>query len=147
MKYKLIIDQNTEETITITAHKKSDLIISIENLLNEYKESIIAYLNNEIIPLEINSIHCFFIKDNKVYAKDETNTYNIRNRIYQLEEILNDNFIKINQSCIINIKHIKKFIVSFDGALKVILKNNYEDYISRRETKNVKRRIGIWTNM
>ena len=52
-------------------------------------------------------------------------------------------FIKLNQSCIANKNKIKKFESTIGGALKVIFKNGYIDYISRRELKNVKERMGL----
>ena len=57
--------------------------------------------------------------------------------------LFNDNFIYINQSCLINISKIKCFDVNFSGALNVILKFGYSDYVSRRQVKNVKVRLGI----
>ena len=38
---------------------------------------------------------------------------------------------------------IKKFESTIGGSLKVIFKNGYVDYISRRELKIVKQRMGI----
>ena len=38
----------------------------------------------------------------------------------------------------INIKHIKKFTMSFFSSLMVELKNGYIDYVSRRNIKSVK---------
>ena len=55
----------------------------------------------------------------------------------------NKYYVKINQSCYANIKNIKKFESTIGGSLKVIFKNNYVDYISRRELKNVKERMGL----
>ena len=60
-----------------------------------------------------------------------------------MEELLDNSFIKINQGCIVNINKILKFDSSITGSIKVILKNGFNDYISRRELKNVKRRIGL----
>ena len=69
--------------------------------------------------------------------------YLIKKRLYQVEELLDLSYIRINQSCIANISKIKKFNVTFNGFLKVVFENKYEDYISRRELKNVKERAGI----
>ena len=71
----------------------------------------------------------------------------IKNRLYQIEEIVDSNFIKINQSCIANINQIKKFDATLGASLLVIFKNGHSDYISRRELKNVKRRLGLWVSM
>ena len=59
--------------------------------------------------------------------------------------MLGDDYLKINQSCIVNIKAIKQFDVSLGGSLMISLKNGYRDYVSRRQVKAVKERIGFKT--
>ena len=78
-----------------------------------------------------------------IYALTKDEKYKLKQRLYVLEEMLNRDFIKINQSCIVNVKKIQRFDASFSGAMSVVLKNGYKDYISRRQLKNVKERIGI----
>ena len=69
--------------------------------------------------------------------------FEIKTRLYVIEEKLPENFIKINQSCIANINQIERFDASISGTLKIRFKNGYTDYVSRRQLKNVKERIGI----
>ena len=57
--------------------------------------------------------------------------------------MLDENFIKINQSCIANIRQIEKVEGTFSGSLSVVFKNGYKDYISRRNLKNVKERLKL----
>ena len=64
-------------------------------------------------------------------------------RLYQLEELLDASFVKINQSSIVNVKKIERFEASIGGALLVILQNGHRDYVSRRQVKAVKERIGF----
>ena len=45
-----------------------------------------------------------------------------------------------------NVGKILRFESTISGAIKVVLKNDFSDYISRRELKNVKRRMGLWKN-
>ena len=63
--------------------------------------------------------------------------------VSDMEKKLPENFVKINQSCIANIDKINRFDASFSGTLKLIFKNSYTDYVSRRQLKTVKERIGI----
>ena len=44
---------------------------------------------------------------------------------------------------IANLKKVEKFSAAFSGALQVNFKNGYVDYVSRRNLKNVKERLGI----
>ena len=49
----------------------------------------------------------------------------------------------INQGCLVNIDKIDHFDASISGNLIIYLKSGYKDYVSRRQIKNVKERIGI----
>ena len=143
MKYELIIDKEKEESIVITAHEKTELINQIEELLKMSECKVIGYYEDEIIPVNFNEVFAIYTRDSKVYINVNNKDYLIKERLYQIEEMLDTLFVKINQGCIVNIKKILKFENSITGSIKVILKNGFSDYISRRELKNVKRRIGL----
>ena len=59
------------------------------------------------------------------------------------KQMLGEGFVKINQSCIANTKKILRFSASISGALQVTFKNGYRDYVSRRQLKTVKKRMGL----
>ena len=143
MKLRIVIDKNHDEQILIYAHEKTALICDIEQLVNNDSFDLTGYGETETIKLNLNEICCFITEENKVYALTEKGKYRLKSRLYQIEENLNDNFVKINQSCIANIKKIDKFKASVGGALTVIFKNVYEDYVSRINLKNVKERLGL----
>lgn len=139
---RVIIGENETEEIIIRAHKRTQLIDEIERLVNE-SNNLYGYRDNEIINLDFNDIFCFYVENNKIYALTENDKFIIKSRLYSIENLLDKNFIKINQSCIVNIRKIKKFDSSIYGTLRVILKNGYEDYVSRRNIKSVKERLGL----
>lgn len=143
MKLQIVIDSNRDEEIIVYAHNKSPLVIEIEELVNSHSVDLIGYTENETVKLSLNDLYCFFTEDNKVYALTENEKYRLKSRLYQLEENLNNNFVKINQSCIANIKKIDRFKATVGGSLTVIFKNGYVDFVSRRNLKNVKERLGL----
>lgn len=143
MKLEEFIDEANEEKVQIYAKQKDNLVIEIENLVLNSTIDLTGYLDNEVIKLDLNNVTCFTINDSKVYALVNDKKYLVKTRLYKIEEMLNSSFIKINQSCIANIKKIKKFSASINGSMNVIFKNGYTDYISRRELKNVKERMGL----
>lgn len=143
MKYKLIIDDKQEESIVITAHSKTDLIKEIEYLIAKDSLKLYGYKDEQIVPLDKNEVYAFYTLDGKVYASVKDGILLIKERIYQLEESLSETFMKVNQGCLINIKKIAKFETNLGGSIKVVMKNGYSDYISRRELQNVKRRMGL----
>lgn len=145
MKYSIILDTEREEEIIVYAHKKSTLTDRIEALvLGESRELIGYSQRGEIVRIDEYEVTCFSLEDGKLYAICDGGEYlRMRHRLYELETLLSDDFIKINQSCIANIKKIKKFDASLSGALSVIFKNGHRDYVSRRQQKSVKERIGF----
>ena len=143
MKCTVNIDQKREEEIIIYTHERSELIDEIEELALSNSVEILGYDDASIIKLSPSEIYCFAIENGKVFAHTNNQTLQIKRRLYELEEVLDLDFIKINQSCIINTKKINRFDASFGGALMVTLKNGYKDYVSRRQLKMVKERIGI----
>ena len=147
MKFNLIITKE-EESITLCVHKRTQLTDKIEELVNNDELTIDGiningYLDKDIVPLKLEKISRFYAEDDKCYASVDNKTYQIRKRLYQIEEILPSYFIRINKSSIININFIKRFNTSWTANVFVELKDGVKDYISRRQLKNVKERLGI----
>lgn len=143
MKFRFFIDKSRDEEVIVYAHEKTKLVEDIENLVTENNFDLIGYADREAVKLDLADVYCFTVENNKIYALCEQEKFLIKNRLYQLEEKLTENFIKINQSCIANVRKIRKFDASFSGTLTVIFKNGYKDFVSRRNVKNVKERLGL----
>ena len=143
MKCTLIITDEHEEEVVIYARERTKLTDDIEALVIGSVPELIGYKENQTVKLSSDSVYCFTVEDNKVYALTDSEKLQIKLRLYQLEEILPDTFVKINQSCIANIRKIERFDTSISGTLLIKFKNGYKDYVSRRQMKAVKERFGL----
>ena len=143
MKTRLIIDESREEEVIVVLHQQSNIFDDIKRFVDGKESNIIGYKDSEIVILKEEDICCFFTEGNKVYANTIKDVYLIKKRLYQLEKELGLDFIKINQGCIANLKNVTRFNASFTGTLEVNFKNGYKDYVSRRELKKLKERIGV----
>ena len=143
MKCSLFIDKNKEEEILIYAHEETSLVKDIISLATLSDKTLTGTFNEEIKVLAPNEITCFISDNNKVYALIKDKKYVIKKRLYQIEEMMDESFIKINQSCLANRRRILKFQASIGGSLMVIFDNGYKEYVSRRELKNIKQRMGL----
>lgn len=143
MKCELIINKNNEEKVIIYAKQETPLISEIKSLAEEAGMELSGYMDREIVKLSPSEIYCFTVQDNKVYAICKKKRYSLKQRLYTLEDMLPENFIKINQSTIANIRLIDRFDASISGTLKVYFKNGHVDFVSRRQLKTLKERIGI----
>ena len=143
MKCTLIITDEHQEEVVIYARERTKLTDDIEALVIGSVTEIIGYGENQALRLKTDKVTCFMVEDSKVYALTDKDKYQLKQRLYQLEKMLPDNFVKINQSCIANIRQIKKFDTSISGTLLIKFKNGYKDYVSRRQMKAVKERLGL----
>lgn len=143
MNCKLFIDEKHDEEVHIYAHKESSLTKAIEKLVEDNNAQLIGYIEREAVVLDLFTVNCFIVEDNKVYALTQKDKLAVKLRLYQLEEKLPDIFIKVNKSCIANIMQIKSFDASLSGSMRVKFKNGFEDYVSRRLIKSVKGRLGL----
>ena len=143
MKFRLIIDKSKEEEIVVTAHERSSLTDKIELLIMQYDgaDKIPAFLDDEMKLLKFTQIECIAVIDGKTFAIDsEGNQYRLKMRLYELEEKLPSYFIRINKSAIANEKRIEKFCSTYTGAINVLFKCGYSEFVSRRCFAEIKRR-------
>lgn len=143
MKYRILYDSSQDYDFTVIAKEDSEVLRRIEGILTERQSEILGYSNGESVILEKHEIYAFITEGGRVYAITEKARYAVRERLYKLEEELSDVFVKINQSCLVNVKKIKSFGTSIGASLTVTLKNGYKDYVSRRQIKHVKERFGL----
>lgn len=143
MKYQIFIDKEKEEEILIYVHSKTKLIDDIEKLILCNGMEIIGHSDTKAVPLSPADIYCFIVENNKIFAITQKDKLSVKTRLYQLEEALPKSFIKINQSCLANINLIECFDASLSGTLTVKFKNGYIDYVSRRNVKKIKERLGF----
>ena len=143
MKLKIFIDKDHEEEVIIYTGERTELVSAIEKLIKQNDISLTGFSETEAVPLTAHEVFCFISENGKVYAITEKEKLLVRQRLYQLEDHLSDDFLKINQSCLANVKKIARFDTSISGNLTVRFRNGYTDYVSRRNIRNIKERFGI----
>ena len=143
MKYKLIIDKNSEEEIVARVHAPSALTEQIENLVcsSSGNNSILGYREEEMRKLAFQEIECITILDRKVIAIDsQGKQFFIKERLRNLEDILPSYFIRINKSTLANEHRIARFDAVFSGGVDAVFQCGYREYVSRRCFAEIRRR-------
>lgn len=143
MKCTILIDQTHAEEVFVYSHQKSAFTNAIKELCESNALEFVGYREKEAVRLDLTAVYCFVVEDNKVYALYESQKLQMKCRLYELQEQLPHYFVKINQSCIANFRKIERFNAAVSGSLNVTFKNGYTDYISRRQLKTVKERLGL----
>ncbi|MBR3766649.1 MAG: LytTR family transcriptional regulator [Clostridia bacterium] len=142
MKLNVFVDKTKEEKIDIYIHEKRKIVDDIERLLSCENE-LLGFINGEIYKLYFSDIVLFSVENEKIKAFTNNEEFTVKERLYMIEEKMPDYFIKLNQSAIGNLRAIKKFDCSVSGTLKVTFNNGLTDFVSRRQVKAVKERLGL----
>lgn len=128
----------TEEVTTIT-----NTIMGISNSIKQ----IIGTKGNKIYLFTIDEIMYFYSEDKNNYCKTKNGIYKIKEKLYELEEKLSKGgYVRISNSCIINLKYVDSFDTSIIGTIEVIFKDESKKYVSRRRVKEVMKKIKEWGN-
>ena len=146
MKFRVIVDKTKEEEIVATVHQRTDLIDEIEAIIlrDERTDALAAYQEDEIRLLDLAEIECITAGDGKVYAiADDGKRYLLKKRLYEIEDSLPPEFIRINKSSIANRKRIRRFTTSISGAVDAEFRSGFKEYVSRRCFADLKRRYGL----
>ena len=85
-----------------------------------------------------------YLNSGKVVAVTDKGEYILRLRLYEIEKLLlTDQFIRISNSEIINLKKVNNFDLSFTGTICVKLSNGVTTYVSRRYVPKLRKILGI----
>ena len=76
-----------------------------------------------------------------VYTKDSC--YETKYRLYELEEILSANFLRVSKSLVVNIRKVRSVRSELNGRMIAELLNGEHIVISRSYVKDLKRKLGV----
>ncbi len=142
MKIKSEIDKQYKELeVHVCNDEMNDEVKNVMGQLHTFFDSSISATDEVgnkcmISPMEVYS---FYAEGQKVIAMDKDKKYVIQKKLYELEEEFGSlYFIRISKSEIVNYKKIKSLDMSLSGTIKVVMKNGYETYTSRRNVSKIK---------
>ena len=137
MQLNIKIDGNYEEPETLITTARM-------NQSNAATAIISGFKNDKVELLEQKELIRIYAEEGKIYAKTESDLYQLRLRLYELEERLDDTlFVRISNSEIVNLKKVKSLDLSFVGTICMELSNGDVSYVSRRYVSKIKKTLGL----
>lgn len=130
--------------IILTASMTDDVSSIVKQLSEDVPQIISGYKDEKVEILEQTDFIRIYANAGKVFAVTNKGEYILRLRLYELEKRLPpDQFIRISNSEIINLKKVNHFDLSFTGTICVKLSNGTTTYVSRRYVSKLKKILGI----
>lgn len=145
MKVNIVVDSELEEEyaeihvrcVTDEITRLSELIQGKNQVItgtDEY-ERIVVIEEAEIVALHAEKKWC------RIYT--DTANYSCRKRLYEIENMLGKDYMRISKSIIVNLRKIESVEAVFNGMLLLRMKNGYKEYVSRTYLPNMKDYLGL----
>lgn len=144
MKVKIEIKEDAEfpYAVIYTSEVTSEIQRAV-SLLSMKSNIITASDRDKIIILNPDEVFMVRVEASEtvIYCRDKR--YLSKYRLYELLDTLGNSFMRISKSTIINLKKIDCIEPSISGMMKIYLKNNLNEYISRRYLPDFKKYLGL----
>jgi DNA-binding LytR/AlgR family response regulator len=144
LKIKLESAELPETEVIIRGDVTGDEVVSLLQLLKKRNSGkLLLYKEEEQHIVDANEIVFVEVSGSKVYAYTKLETYEVKQKLYELKELLSAQaFAQINKSVIVNINCVKSIQAEFSGNYRIKLKNRKESLtISRKYFKEFKDQI------
>jgi len=144
LKIKLESAELPETEVIIRGDVTSEEVVSLLQLLKKRNSGkLILYKEEEQYIMDADEIVYVEVSDNKVYAYTKQDTYEAKQKLYEIKELLGGrSFAQINKSVIVNINCVKSIQAEFSSNYRLKLKNRKESLtISRKYFKEFRDRI------
>lgn len=145
VKVKLELDPDQQET-EITIHAKS-LTPEVERIYHqlqtdsEHPDQIEGMMDNTSYYLSINNILFFETDAKQVMAHTTRNAYFVKYKLYELENLLSGQFMRVSKSTILNLDQICAVTKSISNC-QIKFHDSYKTvYVSRRYYRDLNERL------
>lgn len=146
MKVNLFLSKEVEEPYAdIHTDQLTDNISKAISILEseESSDMLAVKKGSDIALLEFSDIYMFRVEDKQVNVYTENASYLVKKPLYQVEEELDQSFIRISKTTIVNLKKIQRVAPSLKGMMFIELKNGLKDNISRKYLPDFKNALDL----
>lgn len=133
-----------EEEIIIRSNNIDERILKLIYSIKSGRDKLTCYEEGSIRLIEPKSVFYFEAVDNKVFVYCESKVFEIRQKLYEIEQQFeNSDFIRVSKSVIVNLGKIQKLTPTFNSRFEALLKNGEKIIISRQYVPEMKKKLGI----
>ena len=146
MKVNLFVSRDIEEPYAdIHTNELTDNVAKAMSILesDESSDMVAVKKGSDLALLQMDEIFMFRVEDKQVKVYSENSEYLIKKPLYQVEETLSSDFVRISKATIVNLKKIERVAPSLKGMMFIELKNGLKDNISRKYLPEFKQALDL----
>jgi DNA-binding LytR/AlgR family response regulator len=143
---KIIIEMpadGDDESVIFRLREMSDEMLQLIKKLKNDSPSLLFYNGNEVIRANVSAVYYFESVDERTCACFSKSVCEVKQKLYQLEELLGDSFMRVSKSVILNLDKVKSLSPALSGRYEAIIANGEKIIISRQYAAELKRRFGL----
>ncbi len=146
MEIRIEVDNKTDEAeVIIRCSKVNDEIIKLKSRLSQVispKTQIIFYKNEQEYYISPSDILFFETNTHRVTAHTVNEIYYVKFKLYELEKILPDEFIRVSKSTIMNSDKVYSILRNVTSASRIEFLNTHKKtYVSRKYYKELRTKL------
>lgn len=146
MDIEVKIDEKYDNPKIVIYTNKVDAEISkiIDGISSINQNFLKAYKDEKMYILNQNEIETIYSESGKIYVRCNNEIYNIKNKLYELEVLLDQKiFVRISNSEIVNFNKVENIDFKIVGTLILNFKSGNKAYASRRYIPKIKEFLEI----
>lgn len=144
MEVELKIDPSlAEPRVVVHAPARTAEVDGLLALLTAESGTLLGFREGLAVPLAPESVLRFYGEKKEVKAQTLDGTCAVRQRLYELEALLDRRFVRVSNSEIVNLRHVTALDLSLTGTIRMTLTGGTVTYVSRRNVKKIKEALGL----
>jgi DNA-binding LytR/AlgR family response regulator len=143
---KIIIEtplDDEEDSVTFRIREMSDNMLRLIKRLKSNAPDILFYDGNTVVRADVSEVFYFESVDERTCACFTKSVCEVKQKLYQLEEILDDSFMRVSKSIILNLNKVRSLSPALSGRYEATVANGEKVIISRQYAAALKRRFGL----
>ncbi|MDO5520932.1 MAG: LytTR family DNA-binding domain-containing protein [bacterium] len=135
----LRVKEKKDEKVTIECVAVTNEVQEILLFVQSKGYEITGMLDGMYTQLMLSDIYYFEALDNYVFAYTKDKVYQIKNRLYEVEERYQEiYFLRISKSTVVNLRKIQSITPALNARFMAHLKNGEQLIVSRQYVKQLK---------
>lgn len=138
------IPEGEEDEIIIRCREIDEGLLKMIHALKAGRDKLTVSKEGKLFQIKPASVYYFEAVDNRTFAYLESEVYEIRFRLYELEErLMGTDFFRATKSTIINLSKVESLSPAFSGRFEVCMKNGEKLIVSRQYVPILKKKLGL----
>lgn len=136
------IPKEQREAVEIQCHAVTDTVKEIADFIKSRQGQLSCSMEGRQYEIPVGDVLYIESVDNKTFVYTAKQTYEIRQKLYELEECLREKrFLRVSKSSLLNLMKVVSIKPALNGRFSAVLTNGEEIIISRKYVPDLKKTL------